>query len=111
LPAGRDPSHHRGAHPLAEGALPRRASTLLVTLGAAALGPQAAAPGAHLGDRTLGDGPVRRPCTPSDTVQTLGRVILDEVRARQGRADDAGLLLDEVTAMALGPGLSPWASC
>jgi class 3 adenylate cyclase len=44
-------------------------------------------------------------------VQTLGRVVLGEVRARQGRAEEAGLLLDQVMAMALGPGLSPWASC
>ena len=44
-------------------------------------------------------------------VQTLGRVVLGEVRARRGRADEAGLLLDQVMAMALGPGLSPWASC
>jgi class 3 adenylate cyclase len=44
-------------------------------------------------------------------VQTLGRVVLGEVRARQGRADEAGPLLDQVMAMALGPGLSPWASC
>jgi class 3 adenylate cyclase len=43
-------------------------------------------------------------------VQTLGRVVLGEVRARQGRADQAGPLLDQVMAMALGPGLSPWAS-
>ena len=44
-------------------------------------------------------------------VQTLGRVVLGEVRARQGRADEAGPLLDQVMATALGPGLSPWASC
>ena len=50
----------------------RRASTLVFTLGAAALGPQAAPPDAHPGDRMLDDRPVRRPCTPSDAVEVPG---------------------------------------
>ena len=44
-------------------------------------------------------------------VQTLGLVVLAEVRSRQGRADEAGPLLDRAMAAALGSALAPWASC
>jgi class 3 adenylate cyclase len=61
----------------------------------------------QLAQRAIGLG--RR--IPDLDLQTLGRVVLGEVRARQGRPEEAGPLLDQVMAMALGPGLSPWASC
>src|SRR3954447_21253206 len=57
-----------------EGVLMRRrhrAPTLL-TLGAAALGLQAAPTGGHRSGRKPGDGAVYRSCTPSDTVQVPG---------------------------------------
>jgi class 3 adenylate cyclase len=44
-------------------------------------------------------------------LQTLGLAIRAEVRSKQGRLGESGPLLDEVMAVALGPGLSPWASC
>ena len=44
-------------------------------------------------------------------VQTLGLVLRAEVRARQGRVEESGPLLDEAMAAALGTGLDPWATC
>ena len=50
-----------------------RASTLLFGLGAAAaLGLQAAPAGAHPGGRKPAEGPLLRPCAPSETVQVPG---------------------------------------
>jgi tetratricopeptide (TPR) repeat protein len=44
-------------------------------------------------------------------LQTLGLAIRADVRSKQGRLGESGPLFDEVMAVALGPGLSPWASC
>jgi class 3 adenylate cyclase len=44
-------------------------------------------------------------------LQTLGLAIRADVRSKQGRLGESGPLFDEVMALALGPGLSPWASC
>jgi class 3 adenylate cyclase len=72
---------------------------------AAAVGDLAAAE--ELAERTMGLGRQLRDLE----VQTLGMVVRAEVMARRGRAAVAGPLLDQAMATALGPTLTPWASC
>lgn len=61
----------------------------------------------RLADQTVESG--RR--LPDTEVRTLGLVLRGEVRVRQGRVVEAGPVLDEAMAAALGTGLAPWITC